>query len=337
MEKSNLYTINVTISVPIIGDKSIALLKPPNGFVFKEEEFQKYAYNKNMCNNNGDILLDYAFARYGNPERILVLEHCSNYVLEFEEPLCFGLFGLTLGSENAINQKLAPIKNNLIGNLRDYFALLHIYMEGDLAYKGIFIQYTYENHKIRPHINHFDVITLNQNPMVIEASDVSTINEFINGHSIAFNMLKSVVINDLICSYHCFYTSTNYKNMFTIFEVLLSNGKLDSDVLAKRISVMIKSNEADIDATYKRFKQLYLIRNNAVHQGDIAQITPALLNELRNMVRDVLKAYFLHIEQYMKSNKTATFLQTKNNCIKCLNKKISTKKKWPKIRKRRTL
>ena len=194
------------------------------------------------------------------------------------------------------------------------------------------MQYTYEKHKICPHINHFDAITLNQNPMKIDSGDIIAINEFINGHTVAFNMLKSVVIDDLICSYHCFYNSTNYKNMFTIFEVLLSNGEFDSDVLAKRISVMIKNDDADIDATYKRFKQLYLIRNNAVHQGEITPITRELLDELRNMVRDVIKAYFLHIEQYIKYNKTATFLQTKKNCIKHLNKKINAKKKWPKVK-----
>ena len=61
MSTKKAYTANidVTISVPIIGDKSIALLNPPKGFIFKEEEFSKYAYNRNMCNNNGDILLDY--------------------------------------------------------------------------------------------------------------------------------------------------------------------------------------------------------------------------------------------------------------------------------------
>lgn len=336
MAETNIYMIDVTISVPIIGDRSIALLKPPDGFGFKEEEFQKYAYNKNMCNNNGDILLDYAFARYGNPEKILVLEHCSNYVLEFEEPICVGVFGLTSKSENAIKQKLSPIKSALVGKLRDFFALLHIYMEGDLAYRGIFVQYTYGKHKICPHINHFDAITLNRKPMKVDATDIIAINEFINGHTIAFNMLKNVVVGDLICSYHCFYDSTNYKNMFTIFEVLLSNGEFDGDVLAKRISVMIKSTDADIDATYKRFKQLYLIRNNAVHQGEITQITRDLLDELRNMVRDVIKAYFLHIEQYIKFNKTATFLQAKKNCIKHLNKKINTKKKWPNIKSWRT-
>ena len=100
---------------------------------------------------------------------------------------------------------------------------------------------------------------------------------------------------------------------------------------------MIRSNDADIDSIYKRFKQLYLIRNNAVHRGEIAPITQALLDELRNMVRDVIKAYFSHIEQYIKHNKTATFLQAKKNCIKHLNIKINAKKKWPKIKSRRAL
>lgn len=328
--------IDVIISVPIIGDKSIALLNPPKGFVFKEVSFEQYLFNKNMRNYNGHILIDYANALFSSPEKILVLEHQKNYTIELDTPIPVGIMELTPKEETDITNKLAVVKGELIKNLHDYFALLHIYKEGDVAYKEIFVRYAYGNKYIFRHRNHFDVITLNLKPMTIDSNEIVSINEFINAHTTALDMLTSVAVRDLICSYHCFYDSTNYKNMFTIFEVLLSSGEFDSDVLAKRIAVFIKNNDADIDATYKRFKELYLIRNNAVHRGEIIPITRDLLDELRNMVREVIKAYFLHIEKYMKFNKLATFIQAKKNCIKHLNVKVNSKTKWPKTKVRRT-
>ena len=67
--------VDVIISVPIIGSKSIALLNPPKGFVFKEVLFEQYLFNKNMRNYNGHVLIDYANALFDSPEKILVLEH----------------------------------------------------------------------------------------------------------------------------------------------------------------------------------------------------------------------------------------------------------------------
>lgn len=338
MTTPKIYPINfdLIISVPIIGDRSIALLPPPKGFVYKEVLFDKYLFNPNMRNYNGHVLLDYAHGLFDDPEKILVLEHQSNYTLEFDKPITPELFGFSYEDETLITQKLASVRKELIESLRTYFALLHIYKEGDLAYKGIFVRYAYKNNFICRHVNHFDAITLNQKPMTFSTNEIADATNFISTHDVAFNMVKSVIISDLICSYHCFYDSTNYKNMFTIFEVLLSIGEFDSDVLAKKIATLINTNDKDINATYKRFKKLYSIRNNAVHRGETAPITRDLLDELRNMVRDVIKAYFSHIEKYIKYNKSATFTQAKKNCIKHLNVKIKAKKKWPVIKTKKS-
>ena len=325
----SITNIDVIISVPIIGDESIALLNPPQGFVYKKVLFEEYLFNKNMRNYNGHVLFDYAYAFFDKPEKILVLEHQNTYTIELDKPIQGGLLGLSTEDECNIKKELLSVRESLVETLRRYFALLHIYKEGDVAYKEIFVRYTYQNNHICPHINHFDVITFKQNPMVINACEIQTINDFISNHIIAFNMIKDVAVNDLICTYHSIYNETNFKNLFTISEVLLIDGYSKSDTLAKRLAVLTKSSNPDIDARYIRFKHLYQIRNDSVHQGDNSQITKALVDEMRDIIREVIKAYFNHIDKYILLNPSATFLQAKVNCIKQLKRKIKTKATWP--------
>lgn len=329
--KTHLTNIDVTISVPIIGDTSIALLQPPTGFVFKEVLFEHYTFCKNMRNYDGNVLLDYAYALFDRPKKLLVLEHSNTYTLELDEPIQGGLLGLTTTEETVIKQKLETVKKSLVTTLRRYFALLHIYKEGDVAYKKIFVRYAYRNNYICPHINHFDAITFNQNPMIIQLHEVQAINTFISSNGIAFDMIKEIAVDDLVCTYHSIYNATNYKNLFTILEALLIDGFSKSDTLSKRLAVLTKSSNSDIDARYTRFKHLYEIRNDAVHRGDVSQITKALVDEMRDIVRDVIKAYFVHIGHYTIANPTATFSQAKTNCIKHLKRKVKSKAIWPRI------
>lgn len=324
-----LTSIDVIISVPIICDSSIAFLNPPNGFVFKTVSFEQYLFSKNMRDYNGNVLLDYVYALFDRPEKILVLEHQNTYTLELNEPIQGGLFGLSTKEESTIKKELAVVKEALVETLRRYFALLHIYKEGDVAYKKIFVRYAHGTNYICPHVNHFDAITFNQNPMIIQPHEVQAINTFILNHSIAFDMIKEVAVDDLVCTYHSIYNATNYKNLFTILEALLIDGYSKSDTLAKRLAVLTKSSNSDIDARYTRFKHLYDIRNNAVHRGDVSQITKALVDEMRDIVREVIKAYFNHIENYILLNPSASFSQAKVNCIKHLKRKIKSKATWP--------
>ncbi len=52
-------TINISVSIPIIGDQSIMLVQPPENFSFREIYLEDYVHKDRITNSRGQVLSEY--------------------------------------------------------------------------------------------------------------------------------------------------------------------------------------------------------------------------------------------------------------------------------------
>lgn len=306
-------SVHVEISIPILGDESITKIAPPEGFVFRKVPLSAYKHKDRITDGRGKISFDFHYAVHDNQTTIVVLECSSDEIVEHVSPANSIVFALGDGLETISE----PIQDKYEQRLFRYFSMLRVYMEGEIARKYSFYQFSTEKDSVRS--NHTctpicaDEPTLILYPMVISDDKISDINAFITGHDRAYALLKNVIIDDLVYSYHVIDGATAYKNLITPLEVMFLSGEYGSKkkMLAKRISVLIGSTDSEIRALYDDIIQHYVDRNDAVHEGAVASITRDTVNNLRNIIRRVIKAEFNIIESFLITNPTLTFDELK--------------------------
>jgi hypothetical protein len=321
--------VEMSVSIPIIGDESIMLLQPPNGFVFKRYLFDDYKFKSKLIDGSSKVKEDYYFAVHGDSEKYLVcLELEDTIICNQDKPV--GLLSFLTG--NDFESLTEPIHQDLGSRLWRYFAMLHLFKEGEIALKHAF--YTYQTtegiltNKINREIVYADIVTLIRYPMIISQNEIASINAFMISHDQSFNMLKQDVIDTLEYTYHVLDDVTNFKNITTPLEVLFlkkdEKGKKVS--LSNRIAVFLGSNDLETTNIYNRVRQLYSVRGAATHEGKSLQITRATLDELRNLLRHVTKKYMLLIERKIALNPTIDFRTIKQELIADLQKEVAIKK-----------
>ena len=302
-------SVHVEISIPILGNESITKIAPPEGFVYKKVPLSTYKYKDRITDGRGEISFDFHYAIHDNQTTIIVLECSSDEIVEHVSPANSIVFSL----DHSLETISKSIQNKYEQTLFRYFAMLRVYMEGEIARKHSFYQYSTEKDSIR--CNHtctpicVDEPTLILYPMVISDDKVSEINAFIAGHDRAYALLKNVIIDDLVYSYHVIDDATAFINLITPLEVMFLSGDHGSKkkMLAKRISVLIGSTDSEIRALYDDIIQHYVDRGDAVHEGVVASITRDTVNKLRNIARRVIKAEFNIIETFLSTNQSLTF------------------------------
>lgn len=321
-------TINISVSIPILGDKSIMLVQPPANFSFQKIYLDDYRYKDRITDSRGEILSEYRGA-INNEEKtyIICLEQTSTRVIQHDKPA--NSFSFMNGPD--FDDLIDPIYKEIESSVYSFFSLLHLYKEGEIARKHSF--YTFDTQAGMCKVNRFidtyieDIVTLIRYPMVIAPEEVSSINDLLYNHAHAYQMLKSIVIDDLEYTYHTLDDATNYKNMMTPLEVMfLHNDYGDKKImLAKRIAVFLGASDIQMKSIYDDVKNHYHDRSEAVHEGSVMQITRTSLDELRALVRATTKQYFCVVEQILSADPSKTFEQIKRQHIASLKSIVQTK------------
>ena len=320
--------ITVSVSIPIIGDKSIALLSPPNGFSFRETLLEEYIYRDKITDKQGRILSEYRGAVFGdNQERIIYMESNFSSIVKHDKPA--NSIGFLNGCD--FNRLIEPLHEQVEAKVFQFFSLLHLFKEGEIARKHSFYSYRTEvgickfNQDIDSDIA--DIITYIRYPMIIYPQEVGDANDLLYCHEQAYQFLKTIVIDELEYTYHTLDDATNYKNMMTPLEVMfLKNEHGDKKImLAKRIATLLGNNNTEMKQIYDNVINHYVDRSEAIHEGTTTQITRTALDELRNLVRACTKEYIRNIENELLTNNNCTFRSIKNTLITQLKTTIQKK------------
>lgn len=321
-------SINISVSIPILGDESIMLVQPPANFRFQKIALEDYRYKDRITDHTGKILSEFrgAIKEEENPY-IICLEQSTTTIIQHDKSA--DSIAFINGSD--FDDLIKPIYKEIESNIYSFFALLHLYKEGEIARKHSFYTFDTQEGICKSHrfIDAYceDIITLIRYPMVIMPEEVTSINDLLFNHEPAYQMLKSIVIDDLEYSYHTLDDATNYKNLMTPLEVMfLHNDYGDKKImLAKRIAVFLGTSDVQMKSIYDDVKNHYRDRSEAVHEGSTTQITHASVDELRALVRATTKQYIHVIEQALSADPSKTFEQIKRPHIVSLKNIVDTK------------
>lgn len=320
--------INISVSIPIIGDESITLVPPPQDFVFNKINLKDYDFKDKITDGHGRILTEYINAVHqSEDDYIICLEKSINHIVQNDKPA--NALSFINGSD--FDDLIRPLHNDIEATVFRFFSLLHLYKEGEIARKSSFYKYKTKegicSTERLKEVTIADAITIIRYPMVFTAGDIPLVGDMLYNHPIAYTMLKNIVIDDLEYTYHTLDDSTNYKNLMTPLEVLfLSNNYGDKkEMLAKRIAVFIGTSDSEMKTIYDYVKNSYRERSEAIHEGITDNITRDALDELRNLTRKVTKRYMAVVERELATDPTKTFDDIKTSLVTHLKAIVTTK------------
>lgn len=317
--------INISVSIPIIGDESIVLASPPNGFLFKKVKLDDYIHKNRITDSRGQILSEYRSALHG--DEIVCLEQDSSCTVKHDKPA--NAIAFLNGPD--FNELIGPIHDKIEAEVFKFFSLLHLFKEGEIARKHSF--YTYSTQagicKTTRIIDSYieDIVTLIRYPMIIDTTEVAAINDLLYNHDKAYQILKPIAIDELEYTYHTLDEATSYKNMMTPLEVMFLKNEHGEKktMLSKRMGAFLGNSDVEMKSIYDSVKAHYRDRSEAVHEGSVSQITHTSLDELRNLVRAATKKYISVVEQEITANPAITFEEIKTALISNLKGIVTTK------------
>ena len=320
MVNTPLYniTVNIAVSIPIIGDESIMLLRPPENFVFRKIYLEDYEHKDRITDSRGEVLSEYIGAIHRDEKPYFIcLEQNSTRVVQYDKPVN----SLAFLNGTDFDDLIEPIHADIRSQIFWYFSLIHLFKEGEIARKNMFCNYSAHEGicKIHRTINSYieSTVTLIRYPMVIQHDEIADMNDLIFNHEPACRMLKPIVIDELEQTYHTTDDVTNYKNIITPLEVLFLQNDYGNkkEMLSKRIAVFLGCSDSEMKSIYDDIKVHYRDRSDAVHEGSTVNITRSTLNELRRILRMVIMKYIDTIEQELASNPNANFDEIKTSLI----------------------
>lgn len=328
MQEMFNISINVNVSIPVIGDESIMLVQPPDGFRFSKIALKDYTHKEEITDSTGKLLSEYRFALHEDDVPYIVcLEMNDTRIVSHDKPA--NAIGFFNGTD--FDNLISPIHEEIENIIFKFFSMLHLFKEGEIARKHSFYSYYTQagickvSRNIKSYIE--DIVTLIRYPMKFFAEEIPEINSFLYTHDKSYMLLKPIVINELEFTYHNLDDATNYKNMVTPLEVLfLKNDYGDKkEMLSKRIATFLGTTDAEMKSIYDKVKTIYRDRSEAVHEGEVGQITHSALDELRELTRKISKQYIYTIEQKLSTNPSITFEEIKTELINSLKNIVTIK------------
>ena len=217
------------------------------------------------------------------------------------------------------------VKNEIEKDLCRYFAILHLLKNGDVARRYSFYSYFRISYmvngknisKLKTDSVPADMSTFFPEMMEITNEDIQKFNKLLSYDDCVYQMLKNVALDDFAFNYCIYDSTTNFKSLITILEVLFikkSDRERKKDLLAKRVSNFIESNDKDIEEVNRNISDLYKLRNDVVHSG--AEVLRENLNMLRDYTRRCIKEYMECLSVILKEHPQMKFYDVRAYIVK---------------------
>ena len=325
MNNKIIRRFDIKISVPIIGDSSISKLKPPTGFQYKKIKLDEYEYRNKITDANNEPLEEYKSA--------IIEEDNGKYLMTFDLDETLE-YDLSIPCNNLITRDYITFEKEFV--LFKYFSLLHLIKEGDISwhYKFFLIDSTTPagnncelKDKGKINSSPADMTTYFSEPMKITDEDVIEFDELLSYDDRVYQMLKNVALDGFTFNYCIYDSTTNFKSLITILEVLFiekSECKYKKSLLSKRISNFIGADDKEIEEIKNNISNLYELRNYVVHDGE--EVPREKLNMLRDYTRRCIKKYMKCISKILKEHPEMKFDNVRKYIVKQIYNIIKNRK-----------
>ena len=208
------------------------------------------------------------------------------------------------------------------------FSLLHLFKEGNIGTKEIFLDYVFALGIIKNTLNHAsNKVTRNitdDRIFSLLPDEVLSCNQFlIDYQGSEYAMLKNC-IDEFVWGLEQIDVATGFEQFTTALEMTLlgHNQPGKKEVLSKRVAVMLESTPTAIDQMYARMKTFYRFRSESLHEGDGQNISKAELFEMEAIVRRILIKCIERIKQELQTNASVTWSEVKTIIINDLKSRV---------------
>lgn len=326
---NNRIDYSVTISIPIIGDRSISKLTPPKGMKYEHIEIDNYEYKQKIYNENHELLPEFKGAVFEEEGKSYLTVLAGYYEFDkFDESNCDGKY----------LEAFDDVKNEIEKDLCRYFAILHLLKNGDVARRYSFYSYFRISYmvngknisKLKTDSVPADMSTFFPEMMEITNEDIQKFNKLLSYDDCVYQMLKNVALDDFAFNYCIYDSTTNFKSLITILEVLFIKNsesknlkkpknkkeekKSKKTMLSVRISNFLEDNYKSINKVDKNIRALYEIRNGVVHEGK--EVKREQLNMLRDYTRRCIKEYMECLSVILKEHPKMKFYNARAYIVK---------------------
>lgn len=213
--------------------------------------------------------------------------------------------------------------------LHKMFSLLHLFKDGNIGTKEIFLDHTYSLGIIDSKLNHTrNSVTRNITDtrlFSLSPDEVLLCNQFLTDYQGAEYTLLKESIDEFVWGLEQCDEATGFEQFTTALEMtLLGHGQQGKkEALSKRVAVILGSSQTEMIYIYSEMKNYYRYRSESLHEGNGQNITQSELYGMENIVRRVLKECLSICKNECSVNSAVTWDAIKRTMINQLKQKVT--------------
>lgn len=322
-----MIDVNVTISGGILYcDDSVLALQLGNGYSIVKTYIDDLPFKDKIMDGRGQLTIAYLSSVRSdeNGKYLLCLKKDDSY--QIENPLKGP--GVYTDKDMRCDDQVDAYNQQENEYLHKVFSLLHLFKEGNIGTKQLFLDHTFSLGIINNKLNHTsDNVTRNitdERVFSLSPEEVSPCNQFLIEYSGQEYLLLKDCIDEFVWGLAQIDVATGFEQFTTALEMTLlgHNQQGKKEVLAKRVAVMLENTPENIDQLYSKMKMFYRFRSESLHEGDGQNISEIELYEMESIVRRVLVKCLKKTKQELSHNAAATWSGIKEQIINDLKAKV---------------
>lgn len=324
--------VSVDISAIIIGgEESLTSLECVDGFSFEKIYLRDFRYRDQILMSNGKVNQNYYLSQLqedkNNVENsmFIILKKTAN--INVRRPEIKGVYYITDKDDEL--PELDVYTNEQYDKISRLISKLNLLSIENIGVYEVFYQYSYNflfNSTKNVKIVNSDANTLVKQKFEFDLANVEVYNRFLSNNNEAYELINHA-IKQYSYANRLLDHAVRFEKLITTLEMIfLASGQRNKkETLAKRISIFLGNNDAEIRDIYDSMKLFYRYRSNSTHEGITDDIDELELKKLNELTRNSLLNYLDVINTELNNNPTVSFEEVKISLINDLKNKVTAK------------
>lgn len=328
-----MINIRVTINgIVMYCDESICSLDWGNGYSIQKMYLEDLPFKNKIVDGDGNLDINYMGSQLDDDKGTYFICLHKETVYQIQGPQISP--GVVITDRDILCEKqLSEYNNTEMKYLVQRFSLLHLFKKGNIGYKEMFFEYTFQtmgqfDNTQKQTSNNITRNIVDKVIFTLSSEEALACNQFLQNYSgIEYNLLENCIDKFTWGLERC-DEATGFEQYTTVLEMLLlgHNQEGKKEVLAKRVSVLLETDPVKIKKLYDEMKNFYRYRSESLHEGDGRSITVIELKKLEEIVRFVLKKYLYFCKVALIANPESTWGEIKASKINDLKNLVMTAK-----------
>lgn len=324
-----LIDVNVFINAAVLYcDETVLGIQLGNGYTFIKTYIDNLPFKDKITDGRGQLTINYLGSVKSDEEGKYLICIKKEDVYQIENPIKGP--GVYTDTDIMCSNQIEAHNQVETDYLHKMFSLLHLFKEGNIGTKEIFLDHVFSFGVIKNKLNH---TSNNATRNIIDdrmfsllPDEVLSCNQFLLAYQGPEYVMLKNSIDEFVWGLEQVDIATGFEQFTTALEMTLlrrnQQGKKES--LSKRVAVMLESTPTSIDQMYAKMKKFYRFRSESLHEGDGQNTSKAELFEMEEIVRRVLVKCLERIKRELQINASVTWPEVKIMIINDLKSKVAT-------------